>query len=154
MRIFYGIVQCTWGIVQTLLGFCVFVLHFHDRHYRYHGAVVTEWRNSSSVSLGMFVFITNDPFFAEKVKNQISRSELSKRLLVHEYGHTIQSLLLGPFYLIIIGIPSTVWGFSPSLAKKRHNEQTSYFSFYTEKWANRLGEKATEQKAMEQLVIE
>lgn len=38
-------------------------------------------------------------------------------LLVHEYGHTIQSMILGPLYLIVIGIPSTLWGFL--MGKKR-----------------------------------
>ena len=80
--------------------------------------------------------------------------ELAQRLLVHEYGHTIQSLLLGPLYFIIIGIPSTLWGFLPLLAKKRKEEGLSYFSFFTEKWANGLGEKVTGQKSMENLVID
>ena len=80
--------------------------------------------------------------------------ELSARLLVHEYGHTIQSLMLGPLYLIVIGIPSTLWGFLPNLNRKRKEEQISYFSFFTEKWANILGEKVTGQKSMENLVID
>ncbi len=102
----------------------------------------------------MFVFITSEPYFYDKLKNEYTMEELSQRLLIHEYGHTIQSLILGPFYLIIIGIPSTLWGFLPSLNKKRKNEGLSYFSFYTEKWANYLGEKITGQKSMEDLVID
>jgi len=80
--------------------------------------------------------------------------ELSQRLLVHEYGHTIQSLLLGSLYLVIIGIPSTLWGFLQPLNKKRKTEGISYFSFFTEKWANRLGEMVTGSKSMENLVID
>ena len=80
--------------------------------------------------------------------------ELLKRLLVHEYGHTLQSLILGPLYLIVIGIPSTLWGFLPNLHKKRKDEQISYFSFFTEGWANRLGEKVTGEKSMGNLVID
>ena len=57
-------------------------------------------------------------------------------------------------YLILIGIPSTLWGFLPSLNKKRKTERLSYFSFFTEKWANNLGEKVTGQKSMENLVID
>lgn len=44
-------------------------------------------------------------------------------------------------YLIVMGLPSTRWGFLPYLNKKRKDEQISYFSFFTEAWANRLGEK-------------
>lgn len=150
----YRIWQCTWGILQTALGAVVFMRNFHDRHYFYHGAIITEWKNNASVSLGMFVFVTEEPFFYEKLKNDHTKEELSRRLLVHEYGHTIQSLILGPLYLIVIGIPSTLWGFLPYCNKKREKEQLSYFSFYTESWANSLGEKVTGEKSMENLVID
>lgn len=152
--IFCCIWQCTWGFLQSLLGLIVFLLHSKDKHYFYHGAVITRWKDKSSVSLGMFVFVTDEPFFYEKLKDQYSMEELSARLLVHEYGHTIQSLMLGPLYLIVIGIPSTLWGFLPNLNRKRKEEQISYFSFFTEKWANVLGEKVTGQKSMENLVID
>ncbi len=152
--ILYYIVQCTWGIIQSLLGLINFLMHIRDRHYLYHGAVITEWNDKSSVSLGMFVFVTKEPYFYDKLKDEYSKEELSKRLLVHEYGHTIQSLILGPLYLIVIGIPSTLWGFLPNLSKKRKDEQISYFSFFTESWANRLGEKGTGERSMESLVID
>ena len=153
-RILYCIWQCTWGFLQSAIGALVFILHIRDKHYFYHGAVITEWKNKSSISLGMFVYVTNEPYFYGKLKNEYSMEELSNRLLVHEYGHTIQSLVLGPIYLIVIGIPSTLWGFIPSLNKKRKNEEISYFSFFTEKWANYLGERVTGQKSMENLVID
>ena len=152
--IFYCIWQCTWGFLQSLLGLIVFLLHSKDKHYFYHGAVITRWKDKSSVSLGMFVFVTDEPYFYEKLKDHYSMEELSARLLVHEYGHTIQSLILGPLYLIVIGIPSTLWGFLPNLNRKRKEEQISYFSFFTEKWANVLGEKVTGQKSMGNLVID
>ena len=69
-----------------------------------------------------------------------------ERLVVHEYGHTIQSLILGPLYFLIVGLPSVIWG----MVKK---PEQSYFSFYTEKWANHLGEKFTGKKSMEMLDI-
>ena len=152
--VLYFIWQWLWGILQSALGLIVFLFHIRDKHYFYHGAVITEWKSVSSVSLGMFVFVTNEPFFYEKLKNEYTAEELSERLLVHEYGHTIQSLILGPLYLIVIGIPSTLWGFLPSLNNKRKTEGLSYFSFFTEKWANVLGEKVTGRKSMEGLVID
>ncbi|MBR6795719.1 MAG: hypothetical protein IKM53_00030 [Clostridia bacterium] len=150
----YRICQCTWGVLQTVLGATVFLMNRKRNHYSYHGAIVTEWKSKSSVSLGMFVFVTEEPYFARKFKGKITSKELSSRLLVHEYGHTIQSLILGPLYLIVIGIPSTLWGFLPNLNRKRREKQISYFSFFTEKWANSLGEKVTKEKSMENLVID
>ncbi len=152
--VLYCVLQWSWGFLQSALGSLVFLRHIRCRHYRYHGAVVTEWNMRSSVSLGMFVFVTKEPFFYEKMKAQYTKAELSERLLVHEYGHTVQSLLLGPLYLILIGVPSTLWGFLPSLNRKRKAESLSYFSFFTEKWANALGEKTTGRRSMENLVID
>lgn len=149
----YRLIQCTWALPQTLLGLILFLLHLQEKHYSCHGAVITEWQGKSSVSLGLFVFVTADPYFQDKLP-QYPKEELSARLLVHEYGHTIQSLLLGPLYLPLMGIPSTLWGFLPGASRMRREQQVSYFSFFTEKWANALGEKVTRCKSMEQLLID
>ena len=150
--ILYKIWQCTWGFLQTALGFAVFLMHYNNKHFYYHGAIVTIWEPKTSVSLGLFVFVTSEPFFAEKYKGQIDAEELSDRLLVHEYGHTIQSLILGPLYLIVIGIPSTLWGFFGG--KKRREQQIPYCVFFTEKWANHLGEQVTGRKSIDNLVLD
>ncbi len=150
----YRILQCTWGILQTTLGLIVFLLHIKDEHFCFHGAIITRWKSKSSVSLGMFVFVTDDPYFYDKLKGDYSKEELSSRLLTHEYGHTIQSLILGPLYLLVMGIPSTLWGFLPSCNKKRKEQKVSYFSFFTESWANALGKKVTGLKSMENLIID
>lgn len=52
----------------------------------------------------------------------------------HEYGHTRQSLYLGPLYLFVVGIPSLLWAWYWTPARG-----VSYYSFYTEKWADKLG---------------
>jgi hypothetical protein len=153
-KIIYRLLHCTWCLPQTLLGFMVFLCNRKAKHFCYHGAVVTQWDAKSSVSLGMFVFVTDEPYFYDKLKDEYTMQELSDRLLVHEYGHTIQSLILGPLYLILMGIPSTLWGFLPSLNKKRKEERISYFAFFTESWANALGEMVTGRKSMEKLVID
>ena len=150
----YILVQCTWGILQTALGAVVFLANRKCAHFWYHGALVTRWADKSSVSLGLFVFVTDEPYFYEKLQDRYTMDECSRRLLVHEYGHTIQSLILGPLYLIVVGIPSTLWGFLPACAAKRKNEQVSYFSFFTERWANTLGEWVTGETSMEDLVID
>ena len=94
---------------------------------------------------------------AEPVNDQDERrirAAVDSPVRLCRYGHTLQSLILGPLYLIVIGIPSTLWGFLPNLHKKRKDEQISYFSFFTEGWANRLGEKVTGEKSMGNLVID
>ena len=151
-KIIYILIQFTWGMPQTLLGFLIFLINIKNKHFFYHGAIITERNVPSSASLGMFVFTTTNPMKDKRIENKIPDEELSQRLLVHEYGHTIQSLILGPFYLIVMGIPSTLRGFLPYYQKKR-NYGVSYFSFFTEKWASFLGEKVTKEKSMEDAII-
>ena len=148
----YILIQCTWGILQTFLGFILFLINIKNKHYFYHGAIVTVREIPTSVSLGMFVFVTSNPMMDKRLENKIPDEEIPQRLLVHEYGHTIQSLIFGPLYLIVMGIPSTLWGFLPS-CQKRREKGVSYFSFFTEKFANYLGEKVTKEKSMENAVI-
>lgn len=131
----YRICQCTYGILQTFLGFCLFLIYLKEKHNSYHGAVVTEWKHGGSVSLGMFLFVSVK--YREK-----SAEEAYNRLVAHEYGHSIQSLILGPLYLIIIGIPSFLWAAVPAFRKMRRKRNISYYSFYTESWANVLGERS------------
>ncbi len=154
MNLLYLLWQCTWGILQSALGLVQFLLTRKCRHFWYHGALVTVWDKPSSVSLGLFVFVTGEPFFYDKLKGCFNRQEMLDRLLVHEYGHTIQSLVLGPAYLLLIGIPSTLWGFLPCFARLRRERQVSYFACFTEKWANAWGERVTGQKSLGQAVID
>lgn len=149
----YIVWQCTWGVLQSLLGLGLFLRHRKCAHSFYHGAVITHWQNSGSISLGLFVFVAPGPGRIPAHQGTFTKEELSSRLLVHEYGHTIQSLLLGPLYLIIIGIPSFCWANLPHFRKKRKQQQLSYFRFFTESWANRWGEAVTKEKSMEQLII-
>ena len=151
-KVTYVFFQCTWGLLQTFLGFILFVIHFRCEHFTYHGAIVTKWHAQSSMSLGLFVFVASEPYFAEKYSSQIPIEDLSNRLLVHEYGHTIQSLILGPLYLVIIGIPSTLWGFAG--ASRRKSKQIPYGAFFTERWANHAGECVTKEQSIRMLVLD
>ena len=142
----YIFVQCTWGILQTLVGFVVFVWNIKKPHAFYHGAVLTEWPSRSSISLGMFVFVYNGRASRLKVQSNARGVFADKGLIVHEYGHTIQSLFLGPLYLAVIGIPSLLWARLPYYIKKR-KEGAPYSAFWTERGADRLGERTTRERS-------
>ena len=92
---------------------------------RYKQAIVIPCIMRGAVTLGNYVFVGLNSEYKETIK--------------HELGHTIQSKILGPLYLIVIGIPSITYcglrRLFPSLRKK------NYYNFYTEKWANNLSEK-------------
>ena len=148
-KILYILIQWTWGILQTLLGLILFIVNIKNEHIFYHGAIITRTKGKTSISLGMFAFVGLDLQMDKRVENKIPDDEIEKRTLVHEYGHTIQSIILGPLYLLIIGIPSSIW----AMTFNNKNNTISYYSFYTEKWANVLGEKVTKEKAMEDAII-
>lgn len=73
---------------------------------------------SGGVSLGNYVFISPEVVNKDPVYD-------------HEFGHCIQSRILGPLYLPIVGLCSGIH----FLLHKGGN----YYTFWTESWANRLG---------------
>lgn len=148
--LFYLLVQCTWGLLQTAAGGLIFLRYRKCPHSLYHGAVVTVYPLYSSLSLGPFIFLTDKP--PRDRSGQVSLEEIPRRLLVHEYGHTVQSLLLGPLYLPVIGLPSALWAHLPS-CQRRWRGNMSYFNFWAEKIANSLGELAVKEPSMRDIVI-
>ena len=146
MTFLYVLIQCTWGFFQTFLGFLVFLANLTRKHYCFHGAVVTEWPSRSGVSLGLFVFIPIPPPLERSSDGKVSRG-IFRRILVHEYGHTRQSLLLGPFYLPLIGLPSLIWNRLPYFRKRRKAHKKAYYAFFPERWANELGERYLREEA-------
>lgn len=128
----YYILQWTWGIIQNVVGFCVFLVNFRRRHFRYNGTVVTVWKSRrGSMGLGMFIFISED-----------AMNDRREFTLIHEYGHTVQSIILGPLFLLVIGLPSLLWAGLPVFRRYREKRSLSYYWLYTERWANFLGECA------------
>lgn len=146
----YLLIQCTWGLLQTAAGAAVFLRYRRCPHFRFHGAVVTVYPLYASLSLGPFIFLTDKP--PRDRSGTISYEEVPRRLLVHEYGHTIQSLLLGPLYLPVVGLPSALWAHLPPCQRKWRGD-VSYFSFFPEDSANFLGETITREPSMGRAVI-
>ncbi|MCB9498857.1 MAG: hypothetical protein H6687_03115 [Bacillales bacterium] len=117
----------------------------------YHGSYVTFFTGwSGGISLGLFVFVADVSMLARDKKTEDSielAKDVQRQMLVHEYGHTIQSLMFGPLYFFVIGIPSVLWGTRKKHDRYRKNNNVKYTSYWTEKWANNLGEKITGEKA-------
>ncbi|MBR6784033.1 MAG: hypothetical protein IKM32_04995 [Clostridia bacterium] len=124
MVVLYWLLQLGWGALQTSLGLILFLFNLKRPHFIYKGAVFTEWARGGGISLGLFVFVSN---------------KSNERLVRHEYGHTLQSLILGPLYLIVIGIPSFIWASLPYFRRRRKDKSISYYSLYCEHWADILG---------------
>lgn len=64
------------------------------------------------------------------------------KMLLHEYGHTIDSQLWGWLYLPIVGIPSLISQWLELLAPQWHRHE----NLYAERWANRHAAKLFDNK--------
>ena len=114
-----------WQLPQNIIGCLITSLMCYEVFPGAYG-----WCNSSStgsVSLGSYVILGS------------GRDINTYR---HESGHQKQSQLLGPLYLLVIGLPSLCWaGLWCNLKMVRHFTESniSYYDFYTERWADKLG---------------
>ncbi len=139
--IIYTILQLTWGIIQNVLGIIAFliltIINPKRKRFYYHGAIGSDWKFSFSMGLGMFIF------YGHRDRKDINPDEI----LVHEYGHTIQSIILGPLFFFVIALPSTIWAFLPCFVKYRKEHNVKYTDLYCESWANRAGEEVLKEKA-------
>ena len=124
-----------WQLPQMLVGLLICNLIKDTQSFDatikpgkvYHGKVYfSDWFNSA-VCLGKYIIVD------KKLKGKDQLSETIK----HELGHSIQSILLGWFYFIIIGIPSFVLNIISRIYKK--NAQW-YYSKFPENWANKIAE--------------
>lgn len=114
-----------WEFPQTLLGVILLGIY----------------RPSQSAVLGMKGYPDRIFYYTDNIPAGISLGNIiilrpkSKTIdHYHEYGHSKQSLFLGPLYLLVIGLPSILWNIHC-----RRDSSADYYSFYTEKWADRLG---------------
>lgn len=129
------LIQCSFGLAQTFLGLVIFLIFIRKPHRFYRGCIDTRWNSSAGLSLGLFIF-TPDESFSDSQKTR-----------VHEYGHCIQSLVLGPIYLFLIGIVSAIWAGLPYFEKLRIEKGVPYTACFVESWASRWGERVTGEAA-------
>ena len=130
MKYIRNLILFIWQLPQHLLailyiGYLIIMCKDLGIDSRYKQATVIPCVMRGAVTLGNYVFVGLNSDYRETVK--------------HELGHTIQSKILGPLYLIVIGIPSiTYCGLRRLFPSLRKN---NYYDFYTEKTANYLSEK-------------
>ena len=113
-----------WQLPQNLLGLFLVLLFDAEPEICFGRKVYLVYDYSDDLCLGMslgnYILYESGDETEEDIK--------------HEHGHQIQSLILGPLYLLVIGLPSLLWAaFWSSECKKPYNW------FYTEKWADKLG---------------
>lgn len=104
-----------WQLPQNILG--KLVVYFSKADYNKTYAIY-ETDYSWGVSLGDYIIV-----------NRYCKYSVIK----HEYGHQKQSKLLGPLYLLVIGLPSVVGNIIHRFIK------FDYYKQPWEHWADTLG---------------
>jgi hypothetical protein len=124
-----------WELPQNLLGAANLLVQKgagnvrgieHDR-----GRLMVELVGDGAVSLGYFVFFSthDNRFVPAGAENRD-----------HELGHSVQSRLLGPLYLPIVGVPSVARvAYAVAYRTVTGKRWGGYYSGWPEKSADRLG---------------
>lgn len=125
-----NILYWIWQLPQNLLGVLwknikkdSIITPISNDDIKLVGAKAFLVKNTGAVTLGKYVFIS-----------QTYRDQ--SITIKHECGHVKQSKMLGPLYLIIIGIPSILHRWLNDYIGC--DEESGYSHFYTEKYADKL----------------
>ena len=123
MKTLLTILLYIWQLPQNLVGLILKLIYKADNKVAYKDKTILVCKSfKGGISLADTVIVSKYPI-----------TQSTWNTVKHEWGHTRQSLYLGPLYLIIIGIPSLIW------AAIHTDKIGSYYSFYTERWADKLG---------------
>lgn len=99
--ILYWLLNLTWGIIPSFIGFFAFLFAVLCRKGKIHPngcfIIVEFGGNWGGVSFGYFTFTggysQNSPDWYDHTRK-------------HEFGHTLQNAILGPFQIFLVDIPS------------------------------------------------
>jgi hypothetical protein len=80
------------------------------------------------VSLGLFIFAHD--------YGRGDEDPAQQRIIMHEYGHTLQGFMSGWLYLLGTGLISISWNILKRIGLFK---DIDYYDFYIEKWADDLG---------------
>ena len=108
-----------WTLPQNLVGLTLIIMYGLSFKTKYKSAYIYDKFPAAGISLGYFILF-------DDYEHTVNEADIK-----HEYGHFIQNLLLGPLYLLVIGAFSEL--------NYRFKFSKSYYDFWTEKWADKLG---------------
>jgi len=119
-----------WEFPQHLLAFILLKVFKISHKEKYKTATVyyIDSKFMFGASLGEYILIHKD-------------WSNMKKTIKHEYGHTLQSYMFGPLYLLIIGLPSVIQNILSSIFYKlgKPEMHRNYYKRYPESWADKLG---------------
>ena len=133
MKKFNFILLYIWQIIQNIVGLLVINYYKPQRVHTLDNGVKIYYSHkmTGGLSLGNYCLV-NTGHYRKDINESLKRDTVRHEAI----GHTKQSRLLGPLYLLIVGIPSLIWAilYGPIIKPTKHG----YYKFYTEKWADSL----------------
>ena len=107
-----------WQLPQNLLGLLFLLFIRGEERHTLNGISFYYAKDfRGGISLGRYIIL----------------GDKRERSVRHEFGHCIQSRMLGPLYLIVVGLPSLIHAW---LCKC---DDHSYYDYWCERWADKLG---------------
>ena len=122
---FFIVLDGLWEAPQIIVGAIVKLVYikYGSREvatYKQGVCQIQNWGMTSGVSLGWWQFTW-------KYATVTTAS--------HEVAHSIESVALGPLYLVVIGLPSILWA---GVIHPYFVPDKSYYWFYTERITDRI----------------
>lgn len=118
MQFFRTILLALWQLPQTIVGLLVLLLQARRLHYAGDGVWGVEgW--TAGVCFGEIIML---------------RTWYDGRDLAHERGHRKQSRILGPLYLLLVGLPSAVGNLIDRWLHKDRGALERNIWYYTLPW--------------------
>lgn len=122
--------QLTWGALITIPGLIIAgicVLLGGKVHRNGYSFIIEIGKNWGGVSLGAVSLCENCSSISPKFFNHIR---------CHEFGHSVQQLILGPLQLFLVGIPSGARYWYSILSKRGLKQDYDYvwFEYTASKW--------------------
>jgi hypothetical protein len=126
-----NMIKYLYQLPQNLLGLILIVLFRGKKLQDYNDKKVYLVKGYFIISLGDYILISKRWYNSWDVY-----SPWVDRFLAHEYGHCRQSEILGPLYLIIVGIPSFIFN---QISQHNRKFAVNYYNRFPENWADKLG---------------
>ena len=133
MKVFFRILREIWQLPQHIIAYAIMIVNHksikqmvNKDGIRYY---LVNHLSNCGISLGNYIFLDSDGNFSYKT-------------IKHEFGHQKQSLMLGPLYLIVIGLPSIIGNIVFRIKDKYFKKYYDPYSYYKqpwEAWADKLG---------------
>jgi len=126
-RRLYIILNYTWGLITTLIGLIIslILLCTNHRPLKYYSTwyfkVCKSW---GGLELGSCF-----------IRDNTSTEHVNK----HEYGHTFQNAILGPFFIVLVWLPSAIRYWYQRIRIAQHKQNKPYDQIWFEGNATDIG---------------